>query len=264
MDHAHEQHEQANEEQEREGGALLGIAATAALTVAIVWALLWPTWHRPPAPTPGLKAVAAILPGAPQAEGAHGAAAQHGAAPHGADPHAAADPHGAAPHEPATTGAEPAGAPLGELVAHALPNGAQVRVPERGVEGRLLAFVADGARPVDTTTWFDFDRLTFETGAAVLRPQSQDQLRAVADILRAYPRVRLKIGGYTDNVGQPEANQRLSEHRAANVRDALAGLGVEAGRLEAEGYGERHPVGDNATAEGRARNRRISMRVLEK
>ena len=82
--------------------------------------------------------------------------------------------------------------------------------------------------------------------------------------MAAYPVVKLKIGGYTDNVGDPAANQLLSEQRAANVRDALVRLGVAQDRLAAEGYGEQFPVGDNATPEGRAMNRRISMRVVEK
>jgi outer membrane protein OmpA-like peptidoglycan-associated protein len=153
---------------------------------------------------------------------------------------------------------------LGALVERSLPGGAKVAVPERGIEGHLLAFIADAGRQPDKATWFDFDRLTFETGAATLRPESRDQLAAVAAILAAYPGVKLKLGGYTDNVGDPASNMRLSEQRAQNVRAALAGLGVAADRLTAEGYGEQFPVGDNATAEGRARNRRISMRVTEK
>ena len=83
-------------------------------------------------------------------------------------------------------------------------------------------------------------------------------------ILAAYPAVKLKIGGYTDNVGDPAFNKQLSEQRAANVRAALVGQGVAPDRLASEGYGDQFPVADNATAEGRAQNRRISMRVAEK
>jgi len=164
------------------------------------------------------------------------------------------------------TGAGPGAeaGPLGPMVERALPGGARVRVPERGVEGALLAFISDPTRPVDKETWFDFDRLDFVTGSAALRPDSQEQLLAVSQILRAFPQVRLKVGGYTDDVGDPAMNQRLSEERAGNVRGALVNLGVSPERLSAEGYGERFPVGDNATAQGRARNRRISMRVTEK
>lgn len=167
---------------------------------------------------------------------------------------------------PAPVAAEPpptAGA-LGAMVERSLAGGARVVVPERGVEGRLLAFIEDPAVAADKTTWFDFDRLTFETASAALRDGSREQLAAVAAILAAYPAVKLKLGGYTDNVGDPAANLKLSRERADNVLGALVQLGVAPDRLSAEGYGEQFPIGDNTTPEGRAMNRRISMRVAEK
>ena len=72
--------------------------------------------------------------------------------------------------------------------------------------------------------------------------------------------MKVKIGGYTDNTGNKEANLKLSQDRATNVMSELVKLGVGASRMEAEGYGEDHPVADNATEEGRAKNRRISLR----
>lgn len=170
---------------------------------------------------------------------------------------------------PAPVAAAPAtpdapAASLGERVERALPSGVRINVPLEGVEGRLLAFIQDPTRQPDKTTWFDFDRLLFATGSAKLLDSSRDQLQAVAAILAAFPAVKLKLGGYTDNVGDAAANQALSERRATEVRAALVALGVSGDRLTAEGYGEQHPVGDNATAEGRARNRRISMRVMER
>jgi outer membrane protein OmpA-like peptidoglycan-associated protein len=153
---------------------------------------------------------------------------------------------------------------LGAMVEHALADGSRISVPERGVEGRLLAFIRDPAQRPDKTTWFDFDRLTFETGSATLGEGSRDQLASVAAILAAFPAVKLKIGGYTDDVGDAALNQQLSAQRAASVQAMLVHLGVAQDRLAAEGYGEQFPVGDNATPEGRAMNRRISMRVVEK
>jgi OmpA-OmpF porin, OOP family len=152
---------------------------------------------------------------------------------------------------------------LGRFVPYTLENGTAILIPERGVENRVLAFIAS-TQPVDTTTWFDFDRLLFDTGSPTLQPQSDDQLRAVAAILKAHPNAHVKIGGYTDNVGAPADNLRLSEERAANVRAQLIGLGVEPDRIEAEGYGETHPVADNSTDAGRAMNRRISMLITQK
>jgi K(+)-stimulated pyrophosphate-energized sodium pump len=119
------------------------------------------------------------------------------------------------------------------------------------------------ARP-DRTTWFDFDRLLFDTGSPSLRPESQEQLNNIAAILQAYPNVRLKVGGYTDNVGGTERNLKLSQDRATSVVVELVNKGVSPNRLSAEGYGEQHPMADNSTEEGRARNRRVSMRVTEK
>jgi K(+)-stimulated pyrophosphate-energized sodium pump len=86
----------------------------------------------------------------------------------------------------------------------------------------------------------------------------------VAQILRAYPQVTVKIGGYTDNVGDEARNQKLSQDRAANTMNELVTLGVDRSRLDGEGYGEDHPIADNTTAEGRQRNRRIDIRVTKK
>jgi outer membrane protein OmpA-like peptidoglycan-associated protein len=153
---------------------------------------------------------------------------------------------------------------LGAFVTRKLPGGLEINVPERGTESTLLAFIEDPTRPVDETTWFDFDRLNFETGSAELQASSREQLLNVAAILKGHPNVELKIGGYTDNTGEPAANLRLSQARADNVRKELVSNGIEPDRLEAEGYGSAHPVADNSTKEGRAKNRRISLRVTEK
>jgi outer membrane protein OmpA-like peptidoglycan-associated protein len=169
-----------------------------------------------------------------------------------------------APPAPAPVATKAASGQLGPMVERALPTGARIAVPLSGVEGRLLAFIQDPTREADRSTWFDFDRLTFETGSAILGESSRDQLVAVSAILAAFPAVKLKIGGYTDNVGDAASNQKLSERRAAEVREALVRLGTASDRLTAEGYGEQFPVGDNATPEGRAMNRRISMRVMAK
>lgn len=137
-------------------------------------------------------------------------------------------------------------------------------VPSYGpMEDRLQGFIISSRAP-DTTTWFDFDRLRFNTGSATLQPQSNTQLRNVVAILNAHPNVHVKIAGYTDNVGSSAANMKLAEARATNVKNALVGMGVDADRVEAEGYGDSNPIGDNSTDTGRAMNRRISMLVTEK
>lgn len=153
---------------------------------------------------------------------------------------------------------------LGSLINLSLPDGTTLRVPQNGVEGQLLAFIRDPNRAPDSTSWFDFDRLLFDSGSATLQPQSQEQLQNIAAILKAYPNVHMRIGGYTDNTGGADQNLKLSSDRANNVMAALVNLGVAQDRLDAKGYGEDHPVADNSTEEGRAKNRRISMLVTQK
>lgn len=143
-----------------------------------------------------------------------------------------------------------------------LSTGVEVKGASTGVESSVIGFLESNA-PVDKTTWFNFDRVTFASGSADLVPDSSDeQLSNLVEILKAYPEVRLKIGGYTDNTGNDAANLKLSQDRADAVRNALVAKGVAGDRLEAEGYGSQHPVADNATAEGRAQNRRMALRVL--
>ncbi len=156
------------------------------------------------------------------------------------------------------------GADLGALVGTKLPDGTTLQIPQRGVEGKLLAFIQDPNRAPDKTSWFDFDRLLFATNSTTLEPQSTEQLTAVAGILKAYPAVHLTIGGYTDNTGDASYNQKLSQGRADSVVAQLESMGIASDRLVAKGYGEDHPVGDNSTPDGRALNRRISMLVTSK
>jgi outer membrane protein OmpA-like peptidoglycan-associated protein len=153
---------------------------------------------------------------------------------------------------------------LGDFVTRKLPGNVDLNVPQRGMESRLLAFIQDPSRNVDEVTWFDFDRLLFNRNSAQLRPESQEQLRNIAAILTAYPDVHVKVGGYTDNTGDSESNLKLSQDRADGVVAELVNLGIQPDRLEAQGYGDQYPVADNSTEEGRAQNRRISMRVTQK
>ena len=155
-------------------------------------------------------------------------------------------------------------AAISEFVTRKLPGSVDLRVRKMGVESRLLTFIQDPSKNVRDATWFDFDRLTFNTNSAQLDPESQAQLENIAAILKAYPDVHIKLGAYTDNTGDPESNLTLSQDRADSVVAELIRLGVQPQCLEAQGYGDQHPVADNSTEEGRARNRRISVRVTQK
>jgi len=164
----------------------------------------------------------------------------------------------------AATAASDTASTLGAFGKKQLPGGVELNIPERGIESNLIAFITDRSRPVNDTTWFNFDRLNFATGSASILPESEEQLNNIAAVLKAYPDVNVKVGGYTDNTGDPAANRKLSQQRADAVRQAVVRKGVAANRMVAEGYGSDHPVGANTTEEGRAQNRRIALRVTKK
>lgn len=145
-----------------------------------------------------------------------------------------------------------------------LASGFEIKGNTDGIESKLIAFIESPA-PVDKTTWFSFDRLTFQTASAVIdMEKSREQLSNIVEILKAYPKLKLKVGGYTDNTGNPAANLKLSQARAEATVNALVDMGIERSRLEAEGFGQEHPVASNDTEAGRAQNRRIDVRVMEK
>ncbi|MBK8898464.1 MAG: OmpA family protein [Candidatus Competibacteraceae bacterium] len=174
---------------------------------------------------------------------------------------------------PAVSGTAPAApaAPRQEVVASAaqpvelvLRDNVKLRVLPGSVEQRLVAFIEDPTKAVDDKTWFTFDGLEFETGSAKLKASSQERLKQIAAVLKAYPAVTIKVGGYTDNVGDPQTNLRISGERAKATLQELVNMGISANRMDAEGYGEQHPVADNATDQGRQKNRRVDIRVTAK
>ncbi len=104
---------------------------------------------------------------------------------------------------------------------------------------------------------FDFNR-------ASLKPESVPVLYNAAEILLTHPNIKVEIQGYTDNIGSEKANQRLSLERANTVKNFLVAKGVDASRITTAGMGEADPIMSNKTAEGRALNRRIEFKVLNK
>lgn len=102
--------------------------------------------------------------------------------------------------------------------------------------------------------------ILFDSGSSTLKPDAQPTIDKVARLTRLIRRDRIRITGHTDNVGGGPANQRLSVDRAQAVADALKAANAEvSGRIVVRGEGERQPVADNSTPEGRARNRRVEI-----
>lgn len=107
-------------------------------------------------------------------------------------------------------------------------------------------------------------QINFETNSAKIAGSSTPLLVEIADVIVRHPHIkRIEVQGHTDNSGTAEHNMLLSEQRAAAVRDWLVQYGVEASRLTSKGYGQTKPVGSNATAAGRAKNRRVQFVILE-
>lgn len=99
----------------------------------------------------------------------------------------------------------------------------------------------------------------FDTGKAVILPDSGQILGEIVKLLQQNPDLKLRVEGHTDNQGNAAANQTLSEKRAQAVVAWLTAHGIPAARLTAKGFGPIQPVADNSTEDGRAKNRRVEL-----
>jgi outer membrane protein OmpA-like peptidoglycan-associated protein len=105
----------------------------------------------------------------------------------------------------------------------------------------------------------------FETGSAVLLPESESLLREVAQAIKDHPEIRkVSIEGHTDARGGTRYNQKLSDDRARSVREFLIAQGVEKNRLSSKGFGKSKPIADNDTEDGMYRNRRVEFKITER
>jgi OOP family OmpA-OmpF porin len=111
---------------------------------------------------------------------------------------------------------------------------------------------------------FATEGVEFETGSDVIRTSSYPSLDNVASIMAKYPNYSLSINGYTDSVGNDNNNLKLSEKRAQACFDYLVNKGVSPSNMSSVGYGEASPVADNASKEGRQRNRRVEFKIFLK
>jgi K(+)-stimulated pyrophosphate-energized sodium pump len=171
----------------------------------------------------------------------------------------------------AVTSSETAGVEATPTVEATLPvsinkvlsTGANLNFLEGGIEDHVIKFIeSDSVAGKDN--WFNFKALNFTSGSNSIDSTSMNEVKNISEILKAFPNVNIKVGGYTDNTGDDAANLKLSSERAATVKAALVGLGINDARLETEGYGETNAIASNDTEEGRATNRRIAVSVRKK
>ena len=101
---------------------------------------------------------------------------------------------------------------------------------------------------------FDFDKSN-------VKPEAGAILDRLATFMNENKASRVNLSGYTDNVGTEAYNQALSERRVNSVRDYVVKKGIENSRISGQGFGESKPIADNKTAEGRAKNRRVEIKV---
>lgn len=105
--------------------------------------------------------------------------------------------------------------------------------------------------------------ITFQTGSYDILDASEPELRRLKYFLDTNPNVKVEISGHTDNTGNISSKKELSERRAERVRDWLLKAGVSGRQMQVAGYGETKPIGDNDTEEGRAKNRRVEVEIVE-
>ncbi len=106
------------------------------------------------------------------------------------------------------------------------------------------------------------DGVTFDVGSYTIKPAFQSTLDTVANSLQTYPDSLIDVYGHTDSTGSDSFNQRLSEQRAEAVANYMSTRGVNSARIRWQGFGETAPIADNATAEGRAQNRRVEIKII--
>ncbi len=108
-----------------------------------------------------------------------------------------------------------------------------------------------------------FNNLEFETAKSTIKQESILSLEELAELLLAKPEYRIYIAGHTDNVGNKKSNQKLSKDRAEAVKNFLVSKGIDASRIETEGFGDQRPIDTNKTPEGRQKNRRVEFRIIK-
>jgi outer membrane protein OmpA-like peptidoglycan-associated protein/opacity protein-like surface antigen len=134
--------------------------------------------------------------------------------------------------------------------------------PDTSAAAPPAARMTPAPGPAAAAAPFVLEGVSFESGSARLQPGSYVQLDSIAKVLQANPKLRVEIGGHTDNAGTPADNQHLSTLRAESVRNYLVAKGVPFQQMVARGYGATTPRTPDTTPQGRAANRRVEIKPL--
>jgi outer membrane protein OmpA-like peptidoglycan-associated protein len=140
--------------------------------------------------------------------------------------------------------------------------GAYMDAQEKKMRERTAGTGVDVVRQGDELLLRMPSGITFATDQSTIQPRFQPTLDQVAATLAEYPRTMIDVLGHTDSDGAEGYNQALSERRAQSVASFLTGRGVATVRIATIGYGETRPIATNETAEGKAQNRRVEIKVV--
>jgi OOP family OmpA-OmpF porin len=135
-----------------------------------------------------------------------------------------------------------------------------VQVDEKGCE----IVIAPPTPEVNLNLLVLSSETSFEFNSAQLKPAAFPELDKMLEQMKKYPMSRWRIEGHTDNVGSEDGNLKMSKMRAESVLNYFVSRGIPQGRFEVVGMGSKQPIADNATPEGKAKNRRVEIKRVDK
>ncbi|MCI9843235.1 OmpA family protein [Flavobacterium pectinovorum] len=153
---------------------------------------------------------------------------------------------------------------LGDYIDYMLPSDDIITIPEKGSEKAILDFILDNSNSLNGSGyWIVLDRIHFKDRAPSYFIDSEEQITNIALILSSFPKTKIEIAGYTDNLGNPKSNETLSLKRANSIKDALVKLKISEDRISTKGYGQEFPLFKNDNETNRKENRRIAVKIIK-